>query len=41
VALSPTYSSVVQLRNDGNVKWKQLEYMGNIGSSMDDGIFSV
>ena len=28
---------MVQLRNDGTVKWKQLEYMGDIGSSTEDG----
>lgn len=37
-ALSPTYCSAVQIRNDGKVKWKQLDYhMGDIGSSMEDG----
>lgn len=37
VALSPSYCSVVQIRNDGKVKWKQLEYhLGDIGSSMED-----
>ena len=30
---------MVQLRNDGKVKWKQLEYIGDIGSSMEDGTF--
>ena len=40
VALSPSYCSIVQIRNDGKVKWKQLDYhMGEIGTSMDDGIF--
>ena len=40
VALSPSYSSVVQIRNDGKVKWKHLEYhLGDIGSSMEDGKF--
>jgi mediator of RNA polymerase II transcription subunit 16 len=37
VALSPSYCSVVQIRNDGKIKWKQLEYhLGDIGSSMED-----
>lgn len=37
VALSPSYCSLVQIRNDGKVKWKQLDYhLGNIGSSMED-----
>ncbi|TAQ88490.1 hypothetical protein B7494_g3202 [Chlorociboria aeruginascens] len=37
VALSPSYCSIVQIQNDGKVKWKQLDYhMGDIGSSMDD-----
>lgn len=37
IALSPTYCSMVQIRNDGKVKWKQLDYhMGDIGSSMED-----
>ena len=31
---------MVQLRNDGEVKWKQLDYMGDIGSSTDDGSFT-
>lgn len=35
--LSPSYCSVVQIRNDGKVKWKQLDYhMGDIGSGMND-----
>ncbi|TVY60790.1 Mediator of RNA polymerase II transcription subunit, partial [Lachnellula suecica] len=37
VALSPSYCSVVQIRNDGKVKWKQLDYhLGDIGSSSED-----
>ncbi|CAG8972316.1 hypothetical protein HYALB_00001718 [Hymenoscyphus albidus] len=36
VALSPTYCSLVQIRNDGKVKWMQMEYLGNIGTSQDD-----
>jgi hypothetical protein len=36
-ALSPSYCSAVQIRNDGKVKWKRLDYhMGHIGSSKDD-----
>ena len=36
-ALSPSYSSAVQIRNDGKVKWKRLDsHMGDIGSSKDD-----
>jgi mediator of RNA polymerase II transcription subunit 16 len=31
---------MVQLRNDGKVKWKQLEYMGEIGSGEDGDISS-
>ncbi|KAI9644713.1 Mediator of RNA polymerase II transcription subunit 16 [Ciborinia camelliae] len=37
VALSPSTCSLVQIRNDGKVKWKQLDYhLGEIGSSMED-----
>ncbi|PQE11142.1 RNA polymerase ii mediator complex subunit sin4 protein [Rutstroemia sp. NJR-2017a BVV2] len=37
VALSPSYCSIVQIRNDGKVKWKQLDYhMGEIGTSMEE-----
>ncbi|KAF4633171.1 hypothetical protein G7Y89_g4945 [Cudoniella acicularis] len=37
VALSPSYCSLVQIRNDGKIKWKQLDYhLGDIGSSMED-----
>ncbi|TVY50079.1 Mediator of RNA polymerase II transcription subunit [Lachnellula occidentalis] len=37
VALSPSYCSAVQIRNDGKIKWKQLDYhLGDIGSSMED-----
>jgi mediator of RNA polymerase II transcription subunit 16 len=36
-ALSPSYCSAVQIRNDGKVKWKRLDYhLGDIGSSKDD-----
>ncbi|KAK0128828.1 mediator complex subunit [Cadophora gregata] len=42
VALSPSYCSVVQLRNDGKVKWKQLDYhLGDIGKSMDEPLYSA
>ncbi|KAH8662907.1 mediator of RNA polymerase-like protein II transcription subunit 16 [Tricladium varicosporioides] len=42
VALSPSYCSLVQIRNDGKVKWKELEYhLGDIGSSMDDAQYSA
>ncbi|TVY15907.1 Mediator of RNA polymerase II transcription subunit 16 [Lachnellula arida] len=42
VALSPSYCSVVQIRNDGKIKWKQLEYhLGDIGSSMEDSQYSA
>lgn len=37
VAFSPSFSSLVQIRNDGKVKWKPLEYhIADIGSSMED-----
>ncbi len=37
VALSPSYCSVVAIKNDGKVKWRQLDYhLGDIGTSMDD-----
>ena len=36
-ALSPSYCSAVQIRNDNKVKWKRLDYhLGDIGSSKDD-----
>ncbi|KAK2624763.1 hypothetical protein QTJ16_005956 [Diplocarpon rosae] len=42
VALSPTYCSAVQIRTDGKVKWKQLDYhLGSIGTSMEDPIYSA
>lgn len=35
--VSPSSCSVMQIRNDGIVKWKQLDYhVGDIGSSMED-----
>ncbi|KAN0117358.1 mediator of RNA polymerase-like protein II transcription subunit 16 [Hyaloscypha variabilis] len=41
VALSPSYCSLVQIRNDGKVHWKQLDYqLGDIGSSMEDGLYA-
>ncbi|ESZ94032.1 hypothetical protein SBOR_5610 [Sclerotinia borealis F-4128] len=37
VAWSPSTCSLVQIRNDGKVKWKQLDYhLGDIGSNMED-----
>ncbi|KAJ5047335.1 uncharacterized protein L3040_003162 [Drepanopeziza brunnea f. sp. 'multigermtubi'] len=42
VSLSPTYCSAVQLRNDGKVKWKQLNYhLRQIGTSTDDPLYSA
>ncbi|RDW88854.1 hypothetical protein BP6252_00886 [Coleophoma cylindrospora] len=41
MALSPTSCSMVQIRNDGKVKWKQLDYHGDIGSSMEDGQYAA
>lgn len=42
VALSPSYCSMVAIRNDGKVKWKQLDYhLGDIGASMDDSMYSA
>lgn len=36
-ALSPTTCSMIQLRNDGSIKWRSLDYqMGDLGSTMDD-----
>jgi mediator of RNA polymerase II transcription subunit 16 len=36
-ALSPSYCSIVQIRNDGKIKWKHLEYhMGDMGSNVED-----
>ncbi|QSZ30359.1 hypothetical protein DSL72_004882 [Monilinia vaccinii-corymbosi] len=35
--LSPSTCSLVQIRNDGKVKWKKLDYqLGEIGSSLED-----
>ncbi|KAL2067489.1 hypothetical protein VTL71DRAFT_1914 [Oculimacula yallundae] len=42
VAFSPSYCSTVQIRNDGKVKWKQLEYpLGSIGNSMEEPLYSA
>ncbi|CZT50349.1 uncharacterized protein RSE6_11318 [Rhynchosporium secalis] len=42
VALSPSYCSIVQIRNDGKIKWKQLEYhLGGIGNSMEEPLYSA
>ncbi|KAG4032195.1 hypothetical protein MFRU_007g01070 [Monilinia fructicola] len=36
-ALSPSTCSMAQIRNDGKVRWKRLEYhLGEIGSNMED-----
>ncbi|THV55740.1 hypothetical protein BGAL_0004g00630 [Botrytis galanthina] len=36
VALSPSTCSLVQMRNNGKVKWKQLDYhLGDVGSTME------
>ncbi|KAH6719322.1 mediator of RNA polymeras-like protein II transcription subunit 16 [Leptodontidium sp. MPI-SDFR-AT-0119] len=42
VALSPSYCSTVQIRNDGKIKWKKLDYhLGDIGNSMDEPLYSA
>ena len=42
MALSPSYCSLVQIRNDGKIKWKQLDYqLGDIGTNMEDGGFQI
>ncbi|KAM0343821.1 hypothetical protein ACHAPU_008090 [Fusarium lateritium] len=41
VAFSPTYSSMVQLCDDGKVKWNKLYYPhGDVGNSMQDAQYS-
>ncbi|RFU33515.1 hypothetical protein B7463_g2798, partial [Scytalidium lignicola] len=36
-AFSPSFCSLVQIRNDGKIKWKPLEYhINDIGSTMED-----
>ncbi|CAJ0546019.1 Ff.00g094920.m01.CDS01 [Fusarium sp. VM40] len=41
VAFSPTYCSMVQLGEDGKVKWNKLHYPhGDIGNSMQDALYS-
>lgn len=37
VAFSPTYCSLIAMKNDGTFKWKHLDYhLGEIGTSMND-----
>ena len=42
-AFSPSYASMVQIKNDGKLKWRSPEYQlgGDIGSSMEDGMTAV
>ncbi|KAF4455021.1 mediator of rna polymerase ii transcription subunit 16 [Fusarium austroafricanum] len=41
VAFSPTYCSMVQMGEDGKVKWNKLHYpLGDIGNSMQDAHYS-
>ncbi|KAM0564218.1 hypothetical protein ACHAPJ_000428 [Fusarium lateritium] len=41
VAFSPTYCSMVQMGEDGKVKWNKLHYpLGDIGNSMQDAQYS-
>ncbi|KAI1000695.1 hypothetical protein K3495_g7503 [Podosphaera aphanis] len=41
IALSPTQSSLVILTNSGKVKWKPLEFLGDIGTSMNDSLYAA
>lgn len=42
VAFSPTFCSMVQMGEDGKIKWNKLHYpMGDIGNSMHDGMLTM
>ncbi|KAF7546627.1 hypothetical protein G7Z17_g8306 [Cylindrodendrum hubeiense] len=42
VAFSPTYSSMIQMGDDGKVRWNKLHYpLGDIGNSMHDAHYSA
>ncbi|KAI5466333.1 mediator complex, subunit Med16 [Mariannaea sp. PMI_226] len=42
VAFSPTYCSMIQINDDGNLKWSKLHYpMGDIGNSMLDAHYAA